>query len=48
MDSLSLNSSKASLVKPAVPTNKDKFKEKGKKNQKLNYPKKQNKFSNKI
>ena len=48
MDSLSLNSSKANLIESTVPTNSDMFKGKSKKNQKLSYPKWQNKFSNKI
>ena len=37
MDSLSLNSSNAKLVESVVPINRDKFKGKGKKNQKLSY-----------
>ena len=48
MDSLSLNSSKAKLVEFTIPINRDKFKGKGKNNQKLNYPNLSNKFSNKI
>jgi len=32
MDSLSLNCSKANLVESVVPTNRDRFKGKGKKN----------------
>jgi len=39
MDSLSLNCSKANLVEFALPTNRDRFKGKGKKNQKPNYTK---------
>jgi len=48
MDSLSLYSSKVNLVKSAVPTNRDGFKGKDKKNQKLSYLTGQNKLSNKI
>ena len=39
MDSLSLNSSKANLLQSTEPINRDKFKGKGKKNQKSNYSK---------
>jgi len=39
MEALSLNYSKANLVKSTIPTNRDKFKGKGKKNQKSSYPK---------
>jgi len=38
MDFLSLNYFKANLVESAVPTNKNKFKGKGKTNKKPNYP----------
>jgi len=48
MNSLSLNCSKANLVESAVSTNRDKLKGNVKKNQKPNYAKQQNKFSNKI
>ena len=48
MDSLPLNYSKANLVESTVPTNRDMFKGKGKKSQKPNYAKQQNKFNNKI
>ena len=48
MDFLSLYSSKANLVESVVPTNRDKYKDKGKKNQKMSYAKQQSKFSNKI
>jgi len=48
IDSLSLNSSKPNLVESAVPTNRDMFTGKGKKNQELGYPKQQNRFDNKI
>jgi len=39
MNSLSLNSFKAKLVEYVVPTRRDRFKGKGKKNQKSSYPK---------
>jgi len=48
MDSLSFNSSKVNLVESTVPTNKDRFKDEGQKNQKTSYPKRKNKFSIKI
>jgi len=48
LDSLSLNFSKANLVESAVSTHRDRFKSKDKKNQKLNHPRQQNKFGNKI
>ena len=48
LDSLSLNSYKANFVEYIVSTHTHMFKGEGKKNQKLNHPKRQNKFSNKI
>ena len=48
VNSLSLNCSKGNLVESTVPTNRDRFKGKGKKKQKPNYAKQWNKFSNKI
>jgi len=48
MVSYSLNSSKANRVEFAMPTNRDRIKGKGKKNQKPNCPRQQNKFNNKI
>jgi len=48
MDSLSLNSCKTNQVECTMPTSRDISKVKGKKNQKLDYPKQQNKFGNKI
>jgi len=46
--SLSLNSSKANLVESTMPTNRDRFKGKVKKNKKSSYSKQQNKFCNKF
>jgi len=48
MDSLSLNYSKTNLVESTVSTNRDWFKGKSKRNQKLSYHRHQNKFNNKI
>lgn len=48
MDSLSLNFSKANLVEFVVPTNRARYKGKGKNNKKSSYAKQQKKFSNKI
>ena len=45
---LSLNSSKSNLVEYVVSTYRDSFKGKCKKNKKLNHPRQQNKFSDKI
>ena len=48
MDSLSLNSFKDNLVEFAIPTKRDRYKDKRKKNQKPSYGKQQNKLGNKI
>ena len=48
MNSLSLCSSKANLVESVMPTTRDRFQGKDKKNQKLSYPEWQSKLSNKI
>jgi len=48
MESLCLNSYQANLVEFAMSTNRDRFKGKGNKNLKPNYPEQHNKFSNKI
>jgi len=48
INDLSVNSSKVTLTEIFMPTNREKFKYKGKKKQKRSYPKQQNRYYNKI